>query len=179
MLRSLCKASDEARKELTFRRDKKRGKGNVACAARVRSPDLHVALEDRGKESHATPASGKLAREEKEVSLTVPRCHRCSSVAAASRSCSTVRASVRGLEAAERGPTDAAGVLGRKPTLASKTLGGGGDREMHGHVAVAMCVGWLTGREHGSGLPRRTHAAGRSTGTRGDRSAERSSPVCA
>lgn len=121
---------------------------------------------------HVRPASTELTGEEKEVSLTVPRCHRCSSAAAASRSCSTVRASARGLEAAERGPTQGAGVLGRKPILASNTLGGGGSWNAW-PCGVAMCV------DDGSGLPRRTPASGRSTGTRGDRSAGAEPSVCA
>lgn len=71
----------------------------------------------------ATCVCKATGREEREVSLTVPRCHRCSSAAAASRSCSTVRVSARGLEELKEGPPRSRGAQGarQEATLASNS----------------------------------------------------------
>ena len=114
------------------------------------SPGMHIALAC-GKQSHAQPASAGRPAEERErkreVSLTVPRCHRCSSAAAASRSCSTVRVSARALEQLKEGPPRSR-VARQEATLANNRR-----RWIarcmamwRGFVRRPRCVGYLAAR---------------------------------
>lgn len=114
---------------------------------RAQSSDLQACISHislgvvGGRQSPCTRPASAGPAEEREVSLTVPRCHRCSSAAAASRSCSTVRVSARALGQLKEGAPHGAGVARQEATLASRpAIGGGGSRDAW-PCGVAMCEG--------------------------------------